>query len=98
MLALIQKVNQAQVMVDNYISGNIGNGLIVYLGIHKDDTEKDISYVSRKISGIRVFADDDGKMNYALTDMTDPEPLIIPQFTLFGNAAMPDKAEFFLKI
>jgi len=103
MKALIQRVSSASVTVDGKTVGNIGVGLCVFLGIGHDDTEKDVEWLSEKLINLRVFEDNDGKMNLSLRDV-DGEMLIISQFTLYGdcragrrpsfaNAALPAKAE-----
>ena len=103
MRAVIQRCKEATVKVDEKIVGQIFHGFMVLLGIGEDDTDWDISYLARKIAGLRIFEDADGKMNYSI-DKVDGELLIISNFTLYGNpydgfrpsfshAMMPAKAE-----
>jgi D-aminoacyl-tRNA deacylase len=76
-------VSRASVCVDKQVIGEIGNGLLVYLGIERGDQADDMSWVLKKILGIRVFDDAEGKMNESLT--CDEGIMLISQFTLFGN-------------
>ncbi|MBI66222.1 MAG: D-tyrosyl-tRNA(Tyr) deacylase [Candidatus Marinimicrobia bacterium] len=84
MTAVIQRVINANVKIDNSEERSISNGLVILLGIHKDDTEKDISYLVDKIIGLRIFNDDNDKMNYSLLDING-SVLIISQLTLYGD-------------
>ena len=103
MTAVIQRVINANVKINNSEERSISNGLVILLGIHKDDTEKEISYLVDKIIGLRIFNDDNDKMNYSLLDI-DGSVLIISQFTLcadlrrgrrpsFINASDPKKGK-----
>ncbi len=80
----MQKVTKGQVSVGEEVLGKIGPGVVVLLGVKRDDTEKDAQYLARKIAGLRIFPDRDGKMNLSLLDMGD-EALVISQFTLYGD-------------
>jgi len=84
MRAVVQRVNKAKVLVNGSIIGSINEGLLVYLGVHTDDTEKDCEYTADKIINLRIFEDDNGKMNKSLLDIKG-EILVISQFTLFGD-------------
>jgi len=84
MTAVIQRVINANVKINNSEERSISNGLVILLGIHKDDTEKDISYLVDKIIGLRIFNDDNDKMNYSLLDING-SVLIISQLTLYGD-------------
>lgn len=84
MRAVVQRVTNGKVTVNGETAGEIGKGLVVLLGIGKDDTEKDIEYLANKIINLRVFDDLSGKMNLSLCDI-DGELLIISQFTLYGD-------------
>ena len=99
---VIQRVTQARVTVDNNIVGSIGNGLVVLVGVSKSDTENDAAYLSDKLLGLRIFSDENGKMNRNILDVNG-SLLIISQFTLYGDcrkgrrpsfdaAAPPDQA------
>lgn len=102
MRAVLQRVTQASCMVDGRITGEIGAGFLVLLGIEDADTPEDMQWLANKITGMRVFGDENGLMNKALADVNG-DILLISQFTLFaqtkkGNrpsflrAAKPDKA------
>ncbi len=111
MRAVIQRVKHASVSVDNQITGEIKQGFLVLLGVTHTDTEKEVDWLAKKITDLRVFNDSENKMNLGLKDVNG-ELLIISQFTLYGNcikgrrpafidAAKPDVAnelyEKFLK-
>jgi D-aminoacyl-tRNA deacylase len=102
MRAVIQRVSEASCKVEGEITGSIGAGFLVLLGIEDADTTEDVQWLAQKITGMRVFGDENGLMNKALADV-DGDILLISQFTLFaqtkkGNrpsflrAARPDKA------
>ncbi|HYK77711.1 MAG TPA: D-aminoacyl-tRNA deacylase [Daejeonella sp.] len=102
MRAVIQRVSEASVKVDGEITGQIGIGLLVLLGIEENDTEEDLKWLAQKIANMRIFSDENGQMNRSLEDV-DGQILLISQFTLFaqtkkGNrpgfvrAARPEKA------
>src|SRR2546429_9528060 len=84
MRAVVQRVTRASVKVDHEIIGEIGNGLVVLLGIARDDTEKDAEYLVEKIAALRVFDDESGRMNRSVTDVHGGV-LIVSQFTLYGD-------------
>jgi len=103
MRAIVQRVTRASVTVDGHRVGEIGNGLLVLLGIAIDDSQSDADYLAQKIVALRVFDDAEGKMNVALKE-TDGRLLVVSQFTLYGDvrrglrpswsdAAPPEKAE-----
>lgn len=103
MKAIIQRVSNAQVVVENNTNGKINNGFLVLLGVENNDTEKDAQVLSSKISSLRVFCDENDKMNLALNDVNG-SVLVISNFTLcgdcshgrrpyFGNAARPESAK-----
>ncbi len=85
MRAVVQRVLNAQVKVEGQCVGKIERGLLVYLGVHKDDTDKDFDYILDKVINLRIFSDDAGKMNLSLLD-TAGEIMVVSQFTLFGDA------------
>ena len=85
MRAVVQRVSDARVQVDGQCIGKIGRGLLVYLGVHKDDTDRDFDYILDKVINLRIFSDDAGRMNLSLLD-TGGEILVVSQFTLFGDA------------
>ena len=103
MRAVIQRVSRASVTVDSETTGEIEAGLLVLLGIHKDDGAQEIKWLADKIINLRIFEDEDGKMNDSLLD-TGGAMLIVSQFTLYGDcrkgrrpgystAAHPDSAK-----
>src|ERR1700694_1450907 len=103
MRAVVQRVTRASVTVEGDIVGEIGNGLVVLLGIARDDTEVDANYLADKISALRIFDDQDGKMNLSVRDIRGAL-LVVSQFTLYGDvrrglrpswidAAAPEVAE-----
>ena len=102
MRAVIQRVKESSVKANQEIVGEIGKGLLVLLGVAKGDTADDGDYLANKIVHLRIFEDENGKMNRSLLEM-DAEMLVVSQFTLladsrkgrrpsFINAAAPDKA------
>jgi D-tyrosyl-tRNA(Tyr) deacylase len=111
MRAVVQRVSRAQVTVNREITGQIGLGLLVLLGVGREDTETDATYLSEKICGLRVFEDAQGKMNRGVQEVGG-SVLAVSQFTLYGDvrrgkrpsfdaAAPPEKArqlyEFFVE-
>jgi D-aminoacyl-tRNA deacylase len=111
MIALIQRVKQASVSVDNQVIGQIDQGLLVLLGVEQDDNEQKAIRLSEKVLGYRIFSDDNGKMNLNVKQ-TNGKLLVVSQFTLaadtqkgmrpsFTKGAAPDVAnqlyQFFVK-
>lgn len=103
MRAVVQRVTRAKVTVGDKLVGEIGNGLVVLLGIARDDTKLDAAYLVEKIAALRIFDDEAGKMNLSLKDVNGGM-LIVSQFTLYGDvrrglrpswidAAAPEVAE-----
>ena len=84
MIGLVQRVGRCSVSVDSEVVSSIGTGLLILLGVHQDDTEKDLQLLARKCVGLRIFPDSEGKMNRSVTDVGG-EILVISQFTLFGD-------------
>lgn len=93
MRAVIQRVSQASVAVDDHIIGSIGRGFMVLLGVADGDTEEDMNYLVKKITQMRIFEDEQGKMNLSLKD-TDGSLLIISQFTLFASTRKGNRPSF----
>jgi D-tyrosyl-tRNA(Tyr) deacylase len=102
MRAVVQRVSRAQVTVNGVIAGKIGLGLLVLLGVGRDDGEADATYLAEKIAGLRVFEDAEGKMNRSVQEVGG-SVLAVSQFTLYGDvrrgkrpsfdaAAAPEKA------
>ena len=94
MKAVIQRVSRGKVTIDGQIHGEIGRGFVILLGVAKDDTTEDMDYLIKKISGLRIFEDTEGKMNLSLRDV-DGQLLIISQFTLFANTKKGNRPSFF---
>ncbi|MHC4721442.1 MAG: D-aminoacyl-tRNA deacylase, partial [Planctomycetota bacterium] len=69
MRAVVQRVKEAKIEVDNQIVGSIGKGLLVYLGVGKDDSEKDVEFIADKLVNLRIFADANEKMNLSVLDV-----------------------------
>jgi D-tyrosyl-tRNA(Tyr) deacylase len=103
MRALVQRVSQASVTVDGERVAHIGPGMLVLLGVKRGDTEADADRIARKLLALRIFEDDDGRMNRSVQD-AQKEILCVSQFTLYGDvrkgnrpsfvdAAPPDEAE-----
>lgn len=93
MKAVIQRVANAQVTVDEKIVGKIEKGLLILLGIGKDDSDEDIDYLVRKIIHLRIFNDTDSKMNLSLKDI-DGDVLIISQFTLYADTKKGNRPSY----
>lgn len=93
MVALVQRVSEASVEVDGELAGSIGPGLLVLLGVHEDDTEDESLWLARKCAHLRVFPDEDGRMDESLLDV-DGEALVVPQFTLYGDATQGHRPSF----
>lgn len=93
MRGIVQRVSQARVSVENEVVGAIDQGLVVLLGIGKEDTEKDLDYLLEKILGLRIFQDENDKMNLSLLDIKG-ELLVISQFTLYGDARKGRRPSF----
>jgi D-aminoacyl-tRNA deacylase len=84
MRAVIQRVSSATVEVDGNIAGQIGRGVLVYLGVGKPDSEPDAEFIAEKIANLRIFADEAGKMNLSVLDITG-QVLLVSNFTLQGD-------------
>lgn len=84
MKAVIQRVSTAKVTVDNIITGQIDKGFLVLLGVMQEDTEKEMEILAKKVSEIRIFTDEDDKMNLSLSQV-DGEVLVVSQFTLCAD-------------
>lgn len=93
MRVVIQRVQQASVSIDEKINGEIGRGLLVLLGITNDDTQEDIDYLVRKICGLRIFSDLNGKMNLSIQDV-EGELLVVSQFTLYAQTKKGNRPSY----
>ncbi len=103
MRAVVQRVASASVTVDGKLISEIGKGLLIFHGVAHEDTSADLDYLTNKVANLRVFEDDEGRMNRSLLEVGG-EALVVSQFTLYGDcrkgrrpsfidAAPPDKAE-----
>jgi len=94
MRAVVQRVSQASVEVDGQKVSVIDRGFLVLLGAAKGDSAADVDYMIRKISSLRIFANEQGKMSRSLADV-EGEVLLVPQFTLFGDVRKGTRPSFF---
>lgn len=93
MRAVVQRVSEASVQVDGKIIGAIDEGLMVLVAVRAEDTESDLQYVIKKLVGLRIFSDQEGKMNLSVQDIGG-ELLIVPQFTLYGSVVKGMRPSF----
>jgi D-tyrosyl-tRNA(Tyr) deacylase len=93
MRAVVQRVSRAQVLINGEITGQIGLGLLVLLGVGRDDSETDATYLAEKISGLRVFEDAQGKMNRSVQEVGG-SVLAVSQFTLYGDVRRGKRPSF----
>ena len=93
MRALLQRVTEARVTVDQVVSGEIGAGLLVLLGVSKLDTAADAEFVAQKVLNLRIFEDENGKMNRSILD-TGGAMLVVSQFTLYGDCRKGRRPSF----
>jgi D-aminoacyl-tRNA deacylase len=93
MRAVVQRVAKSKVTVNNRNVGSISQGLLIFLGVEKDDTEKDLDYLVNKIVHARIFQDDNKKMNLSVLDI-EGEVLVISQFTLCANVNKGNRPSF----
>jgi D-tyrosyl-tRNA(Tyr) deacylase len=103
MRAVIQRVSEAEVMIEGARVARIGKGILALVAVSHKDTEKDLTWMAKKILGLRIFSDSEGKLNLSLQDIGG-ELLVVSQFTLYGDcrkgrrpsysdAAPPEEAE-----
>ena len=93
MRAVLTRVNSASVTIDGQVVGNIGKGFLILLGVGPNDTEKECRYLAEKALGLRVFTDDQDKMNLGLGDVGG-QVLVVSQFTLYGNCRKGRRPSF----
>ena len=93
MRAVLTRVNSASVSIDGQVVGSIGKGFLILLGVGPNDTEKECRYLAEKALGLRVFTDENDKMNLGL-DAVNGEVLVVSQFTLYGNCRKGRRPSF----
>lgn len=93
MRAVIQRGSHAKVLVDGETVGQIGIGVLIFLRMTHENSEKEAFYLTQKIKGLRIFEDHEGKMNLALNDV-DGSTLVVSQFTLYGNVRKGRRPSF----
>ena len=93
MRAVLTRVTSASVTIDGNVVGKIGKGFLILLGVAPEDTEKECRYLAEKALGLRIFEDEQGKMNLGL-DAVGGEVLVVSQFTLFGNCRKGRRPSF----
>jgi D-tyrosyl-tRNA(Tyr) deacylase len=93
MRAVVQRVSRAQVTVNGRIAGEIALGLLVLLGVGREDTESDVNYLAEKIASLRIFQDADEKMNLSVADVGG-SVLVVSQFTLYGDVRRGRRPSF----
>ena len=94
MRALIQRVARAEVKVDGQSVGSVGKGMLILLGVHKEDRPEQTAWMVQKLLNLRIFADAQDKMNLSLKEI-EGEALIVSQFTLYGNCLEGRRPDFF---
>lgn len=93
MRVLLQRVSEASVTVDGEVVGAIGPGLLLLVGVGHGDSEREADWLADKVAGLRLFPDDEGKMNRAVTDVGG-SALVVSQFTLYGDASRGRRPSF----
>ena len=93
MIAVLQRINNATVYADGELSGSVGHGLYVLLGVEKGDEDKDAVLLSEKISKLRIFNDENGKMNLSVMDV-DGEVMVVSNFTLNANYSHGNRPDY----
>ena len=93
MKAVLQRVLSACLKVDGKIVSEIGKGYVIYFGVRKGDTEKEAEFLAKKIVNLRIFEDENGKINHSIKDVNG-EILFVSQFTLYANASHGNRPDF----
>ena len=93
MRAILTRVKSASVVIDGKVNGKIGQGFLILLGVGPNDTEKECRYLAEKALGLRIFEDENGKMNMGL-EQVGGEVLVVSQFTLYGNCRKGRRPSF----
>ena len=93
MRALLQRVSHAKVEVKGEVIGEVERGLLIFLGVTEGDSEDEVQFLAKKVSKLRIFSDDAGKMNLSLTDVGG-SALVVSQFTLYGDARRGNRPSY----
>lgn len=93
MRAVVQRIKEGKVVVDDTITGAINKGLLIYLGVAEGDTIEDVKYMADKLANLRIFEDENEKMNLSLLDV-EGEMLVVSQFTLLGDCRKGRRPNF----
>lgn len=93
MRALIQRVQHADVVIDGRTNGEIGQGLLILLGVHNTDTQEDIEWLAKKVTQLRIFDDENGVMNRSVMDING-EILVVSQFTLYASTKKGNRPSY----
>lgn len=93
MRVVVQRVKHASVTINGTVNGKINNGFLVLLGIQSTDSEQDVDYLVKKVTNLRIFSDENNKMNLSLKDVNG-ELLIVSQFTLYANCKEGNRPSF----
>jgi len=93
MLAVVQRVNKASVTIGGVVKSNINKGLLVLIGIGNEDNEEDVEWLCKKIISMRIFSDEEGKMNLSIVDISG-DLLLVSQFTLFASTKKGNRPSF----
>ena len=93
MRAIVQRVEETRLEVDEKLVSEIDGGLLVYIAVEDDDTEADLEYIFKKVTNMRIFSDEDDKMNLSVQDVHG-EILLVSQFTLYGDARKGNRPNF----
>lgn len=94
MRIVLQRVKHARVTVDGQVTGEISRGLLLLIGVGREDTEKDAQYLAQKTLALRIFPDEDGKMNRSLMEVDGAAILAVSQFTLYGDVRKGRRPSF----
>ena len=93
MIALVQRVGRASVVIEGEPVGTIGRGILVLLGVHREDAPEQLEWLVRKCANLRIFPDDEGKMNRSVVDVAG-DALVVSQFTLYGSVERGNRPSF----
>jgi len=91
---LLQRVSQASVEVDGRVVGEIGSGVLLLVGVREGDTAEEAEFLARKVANLRIFEDEQRKMNVSLLEREQPAALVVSQFTLYGDARKGRRPSF----